>query len=469
MKEVADERLGIRDPLAQQTRRPLHEHMADFQGSLEDDRVSAGQIKLVTGRVERILDACGFAYPTDLEELRVKSCLAQLRQDGLSDRTVLHYTRAIVQFARFLVKHKRLRDNPFSGLQARRQEVTPRHPRRALSAAEQGRLLEVTRGREPFRGLDGPARALLYRTALQTGLRASELAGLTVADLVLDGDTPMAVLDGSRTKNRKAARQPLPPDLARGLAAWVTGRPGDQRLWPGNWARNKQGGIMLRADLAAAGIPYEVGGRYVDFHGLRHTFVTNLHRAGVSPKVAQTLARHSTIDLTMNVYTDVDSEDLREAIGRTDAMVRSVGSDQAAPQTHQRTPVEFAPEFAPGDVPEVPAMSADVQPTPSGGSQLESTQERHNPLRGQGVVVECPGMSPDVSGGGGIRTHGTGDRFTGFRDRPFQPLRHPSESAAGRPERLLAKNAVRICPASAAIRPDSTRLRWFNRGSSRSR
>ena len=31
-----------------------------------------------------------------------------------------------------------------------------------------------------------------------------------------------------------------------------------------------------------------------------------------------------------------------------------------------------------------------------------------------------------ISGGGGIRTHGTAKRYTGFRDRPFQPLRHPS-------------------------------------------
>jgi hypothetical protein len=31
-----------------------------------------------------------------------------------------------------------------------------------------------------------------------------------------------------------------------------------------------------------------------------------------------------------------------------------------------------------------------------------------------------------ASGGGGIRTHGTAKRYTGFRDRPYQPLRHPS-------------------------------------------
>ncbi|MGL6194444.1 MAG: hypothetical protein ACRC2T_06430, partial [Thermoguttaceae bacterium] len=39
-------------------------------------------------------------------------------------------------------------------------------------------------------------------------------------------------------------------------------------------------------------------GKYADFHGLRHTFISNLGKAGVSPKTAQVLARHSTIELT---------------------------------------------------------------------------------------------------------------------------------------------------------------------------
>jgi integrase len=46
-------------------------------------------------------------------------------------------------------------------------------------------------------------------------------------------------------------------------------------------------------------------GKYADFHGLRHTFVTNLARANISPKMVQTLARHSDIKLTMSIYTHV--------------------------------------------------------------------------------------------------------------------------------------------------------------------
>ncbi len=55
-------------------------------------------------------------------------------------------------------------------------------------------------------------------------------------------------------------------------------------------------------------------GRYADFHALRKTFITNLSKAGVSPKMAQSLARHSDINLTMNVYTDVVLEDQAVAV-----------------------------------------------------------------------------------------------------------------------------------------------------------
>ncbi|MFO0972890.1 MAG: tyrosine-type recombinase/integrase [Phycisphaerae bacterium] len=61
---------------------------------------------------------------------------------------------------------------------------------------------------------------------------------------------------------------------------------------------------MLRADLADAGIePKDDAGRIVDFHALRHTFITNLARGGVHPKLAQDLARHSDINLTLSRYS----------------------------------------------------------------------------------------------------------------------------------------------------------------------
>ncbi|MCH7873139.1 MAG: tyrosine-type recombinase/integrase, partial [Planctomycetes bacterium] len=68
-------------------------------------------------------------------------------------------------------------------------------------------------------------------------------------------------------------------------------------------------------DLEQAGIPYQdQDGLYADFHANRHTFISNLSRSGASPKMAQTLARHSDINLTMQTYTHVGINDQIAAI-----------------------------------------------------------------------------------------------------------------------------------------------------------
>jgi len=68
-------------------------------------------------------------------------------------------------------------------------------------------------------------------------------------------------------------------------------------------------------DLAAAGIDKEdERGRTVDIHALRHTFGTHLSKNGVPPRTAQAAMRHSSLDLTMNVYTDPELLDVAGAV-----------------------------------------------------------------------------------------------------------------------------------------------------------
>jgi len=87
------------------------------------------------------------------------------------------------------------------------------------------------------------------------------------------------------------------------------------KLWPGKWAENRRAAQMVRRDLESAGIPYRNSqGRVFDFHAFRHTFITNLSRAGVFPKVAQELARHSSITLTLARYTHMGLFDLKAGI-----------------------------------------------------------------------------------------------------------------------------------------------------------
>ena len=91
-------------------------------------------------------------------------------------------------------------------------------------------------------------------------------------------------------------------DLSAARRAWIAETDDMDEI-----SRRKSSDFLLYKDS---------DGKYADFHALRHTFITNLCKANVSPKTAQTLARHSDINLTMNVYTHVDQEEQAAAINK---------------------------------------------------------------------------------------------------------------------------------------------------------
>jgi len=57
-----------------------------------------------------------------------------------------------------------------------------------------------------------------------------------------------------------------------------------------------------------------VRGRTVRFHSLRHTIATIISTGGVQPRVTQAAMRHSTMDLTVTVYTDPSLLDVEGAL-----------------------------------------------------------------------------------------------------------------------------------------------------------
>lgn len=71
--------------------------------------------------------------------------------------------------------------------------------------------------------------------------------------------------------------------------------------------------IVKRADI-----------RPVTFHGLRHTHLTNLLRAGVHPKIACERAGHSSVATTMDLYQHVMPGMQEDAAMRIDASLRTV-------------------------------------------------------------------------------------------------------------------------------------------------
>jgi hypothetical protein len=171
----------------------------------------------------------------------------------------------------------------------------------------------------------------------------AELASLTPDAFDLASDAPTVTVKVGYTKNRTLAVQPLPVDVADALAAYLAGKPVAKPVWPGTWT--EKAAKMLRIDLGTAGVPYVTDGpegpEYADFHALRHSYITNVVNSGVNVKTAQSLARHSTITLTMDRYTHVQLNDHAAAMEKmptlvatpptaTEARLKATGTDDFA-------------------------------------------------------------------------------------------------------------------------------------------
>ena len=78
---------------------------------------------------------------------------------------------------------------------------------------------------------------------------------------------------------------------------------------------------ILDRDLKAAGFSKaDERGRTIDVHALRYSFGTLLSKGGVAPRTAQAAMRHSSIDLTVNVYTDPKRLDVHGALNALPAL-----------------------------------------------------------------------------------------------------------------------------------------------------
>ena len=332
--------------------KPLADHMSDFKAALTAKANTADHVAMVTGRAKRVFNGCGFKFFSDIAATRVQSFLNTLRtgtdeKQGISAQTFNFHLAAVKQFCRWMVKHGRAAANPVDPLEPLNVKVDRRRDRRAL-AVEELRTLLTTTANGPSRGrMTGPVRSLLYRVAMETGLRSNELRTLTARSFDLNPDAPTVTVTAGNSKNRKEDTLPIRPELATDIRAHLSGKPADAQVFPIPKDR-KCAAKMFRADADAAGIVFrDAANEVVDFHALRHTFVTNLARGKVHPKIAQALARHSTISLTMDRYTHTDLGEQADALKVLPSLLAAHGtapvvlaSCLASIHAKQRTPVD---------------------------------------------------------------------------------------------------------------------------------
>jgi integrase len=325
VRKVERMRAGLEDPFERHQKRPLSGHVLDFRKYLQARDRTPRYIGETIQQLRSVIAGCKFEHIRDISPSRVQECLAELRSSGLSASSSNHYLRAIKMFTRWLVRDRRTDDNRLAHLSTMNEDVDRRHVRRPLTVDEFTRLIQAAEAGEKIRNIAGPDRAILYIVGAYTGFRRNEIGSVTKQSFCFDSEPPTLTVAASYSKHRRTDVLPLRKDFAERIRVWINGkwrvRP-DRLLFKVTGAKTSE---IIRRDLDVARQAWideaedeaekkkrekssflaspDDHGRVVDFHSLRNTFITNLSLSGVQPKAAQTLARHSDINLTMNTYT----------------------------------------------------------------------------------------------------------------------------------------------------------------------
>ena len=287
-----------------------------------------------------LIPALGSVLLTKLTPAHVSAMLAAIQRDGGSAKTALDVRTVLHTALNHAVRKWQLLPlNVVDRVDPPRYEPAPPD----LWNEEQLRhFLANNRG---YR------HSVLYRLALDTGLRQAELLGLRWADL----DPAHRLLSVRRqsiktltrgyittpTKGRRGRSVTLTPGTVAALrehratqdaeraAAGATWRDED-RIFP-----NRTGGPQSKENvhdtwtrtIRTLGLPH------IKFHSLRHLHATYLLLEGIHPKVVADRLGHANTGITMNIYSHVTSGLQEQAAAAFARAMERVGGAPETPET----------------------------------------------------------------------------------------------------------------------------------------
>lgn len=294
---------------------------ADFWLLNSESKISASHLKRVTGILNILIPSFGdfpvYRFtPSFLSDLQRK-----LLEKDLAKATVNRYTEVITAILNHSVRHRRIPYSPASGFQKLRAANIEM---KFWEKAEAQSFLSFTNNRYPK---DSSKRWIyvVYLLALNTGLRAGEIWGLKVCDLVEDGKTlfirrqfnhvtkTFTLIKGKKnSKNGKLHRHvPCNQILREELYEIIKSRNLSQDdlffvselgnpIQHDNFQKRR-----FQKDLALW------GGKPIRFHDMRHTAATLLISTGIDLKTVQEICGHENIMTTMN-YTHLLADNIKK-------------------------------------------------------------------------------------------------------------------------------------------------------------
>jgi integrase/recombinase XerD len=245
----------------------------------------------------------GIRTPADVTAAQLREFIYFLKDLGLAATTIRRQVSALRTYYRFLVGEGIVARDPSERIESpKRWRTLPV----VLTVADVEKLLAAPNTDEPLAIRD---RALL-EFAYATGVRVSELVGLTLQDILFE--------EGVARVFGKGAKERLVPVGRRALGAVALYareiRPTlDRGVGRGALFLNARGGALSR--VGAWGVIKKMAKRAgitkrVTPHTLRHTFATHLLEGGADLRAVQEMLGHADLSTTQ-LYTHVDRDYLR--------------------------------------------------------------------------------------------------------------------------------------------------------------
>jgi integrase/recombinase XerC len=242
----------------------------------------------------------------EIETLSIRSYRASLMEQGISKRSANRKLSALRSFFKHAVRQEILKSNPTSNLSSAK---VPKHLPAFLTVDEMKRLLESAGNGSWYGARD---RAIL-ETLYSTGMRVSELCGLTPDKLDISGGVAIALGKGKKERIVPLGKYAVTAlkrymDARANLPEHIGHRKPDAVFINKNGTRLTDRSVrrILKRCCREAGIH-----KAVSPHTLRHSFATHMLDAGAELRSVQELLGHEDLSTTQ-IYTHLTTSRLKE-------------------------------------------------------------------------------------------------------------------------------------------------------------
>jgi integrase/recombinase XerC len=282
--------------------------------------------------LQRILALCTqdqLGNWAELDSPRLRRMIARLHQQGQSARSLARLLSALRGLYKYLLREGLCQHDPADGLSP------PKGPRKLPRALDADRAQQLLDGGVEDEFLARRDQALL-ELFYSSGLRLSELVGLDLQELDLNGGMVRVLGKGAKTRELPVGRKAVSA-LREWLPLRLSANPPDGALFISRQGRRlTPRAVQLRVGQAGA---RELG-QHLHPHMLRHSFASHMLESSQDLRAVQELLGHADI-ATTQIYTHLDFQHLAKVYDNAHPRARRRAASN--PPATDDTPNDEAP------------------------------------------------------------------------------------------------------------------------------